>query len=264
MKKFVLGVVVGSVLSLSTSIFASELIQVYLFPVKYVFNNVEKEVPEEYVSLNYNGHAYVPIRFIAENTNMNIGYNEVEQKVVVNYSVQGEPPAPVPPGDQVQPTPENGLPYRTNTLMPFGNLRITKEGSGSKISLQVYNDAPQNEVGGVLRLFDGEANPLAEVVVNHTFDHAGISNYETIVEGDISNYKYVTLNFGKVNGTLIRRVTTQEEEENYAIKDLKSRNVNDHQISQLSDKKINIRDIIAQMQLNDQQVSELIYSVIAD
>lgn len=59
MRKFVLGLIFGFGLSLGTLVFASNSIETLLFPVKYTFNGMDKQLDEAYVTLNYKGHAYV-------------------------------------------------------------------------------------------------------------------------------------------------------------------------------------------------------------
>lgn len=86
MKKFLLGLTCGIALTVTTAAYASDTIQTYLFPVKYVFNGQSKELDSEYTTLNYNGHAYVPIRFVAENMGSNVGYDENTQTIKINYN----------------------------------------------------------------------------------------------------------------------------------------------------------------------------------
>jgi hypothetical protein len=49
-------------------------IQAYLFPAKIEINGQSKELPSEYKVLNYNGHAYVPIRFIGVSLVLGVRY----------------------------------------------------------------------------------------------------------------------------------------------------------------------------------------------
>ncbi|KRE57451.1 stalk domain-containing protein [Paenibacillus sp. Soil750] len=67
MKKFILGLLIGIGLAMTTAVFASESIQALLFPAKIKINGQEKKLDSEYQILNVNGHAYVPIRYVAEN-----------------------------------------------------------------------------------------------------------------------------------------------------------------------------------------------------
>jgi hypothetical protein len=65
-------------------------IQAYLFPAKIEINGQSKELPSEYKVLNYNGHAYVPIRFIGESLGLGVRYtNSIESGKVI--SIMNEP-----------------------------------------------------------------------------------------------------------------------------------------------------------------------------
>jgi hypothetical protein len=75
MKKFIAGLICGIGLSTTTAIYASETIQAFLFPVEYRFNGEARQLSSEYTTLNYNGYAYVPLRFVAENMGAKVGYD---------------------------------------------------------------------------------------------------------------------------------------------------------------------------------------------
>jgi hypothetical protein len=62
-------------LTATTTVYASNSIQAYLFPVKFEFNGIEKKLSNEYVVLNHLGHAYVPVRFIADNMGAAVDYD---------------------------------------------------------------------------------------------------------------------------------------------------------------------------------------------
>ncbi|WP_010499297.1 stalk domain-containing protein [Paenibacillus elgii] len=263
MKKFVMGAIVGASLSLGASVLASNFPEVSFFPVKYIFNSVEKQLPEEYASLNYNGHAYVPIRFIAESTKMNIGYDDNAKEIIVNYGENGQPAAPVQLSEQVQPVASARLPYQAlRGTFTYGNVVVTKEGSNSRVSFQLDNDIPDNEIGGNLTLYDSKANPLGNAVINHTFK-AGISTYETVIQGDATNYKYVALGIGKSGGALLDRTThpSTAEIENNAIKIIESKKVPANKIANLGDKILNVSRIISSMKLTDKEAAELVDNV---
>lgn len=68
LKKFVSGLLVGAIASFSTAAIASDTIQALIFPAKITINGVPKEIGDEYRILNVDGHVYVPIRYVAENT----------------------------------------------------------------------------------------------------------------------------------------------------------------------------------------------------
>jgi hypothetical protein len=75
----------GLLLAVSTVTYASDTLQVYLFPAKFSFNGKVTELRSDVnVVLNYKGHAYVPIRFVAENTGSAVIYNKSKQTIFVN------------------------------------------------------------------------------------------------------------------------------------------------------------------------------------
>ncbi|NRF89843.1 hypothetical protein HQN89_02160 [Paenibacillus frigoriresistens] len=90
MKKFILGLICGIALTATTAVYASESIQAYLFPAKIEINGQSKELSNEYKVLNYNGHAYVPIRFIGESLGLGVVYTDsLEPGKVI--SIMNEP-----------------------------------------------------------------------------------------------------------------------------------------------------------------------------
>ncbi len=91
MKKLILGVVFGFLLALTSGVNASSTVETILFPVKILLNGVEKNLEDEYTVLNYNGHAYVPVRFIAESLNSKVNYHADEQTITINSPYQNVP-----------------------------------------------------------------------------------------------------------------------------------------------------------------------------
>ncbi|MEK8128482.1 hypothetical protein WMW72_11250 [Paenibacillus filicis] len=256
-KKFVIGVMAGAILSLSATSLATNLTDVSLFPVKYVFNDIEKPIPTEYSSINYNGHAYVPIRFIAENTNLNIGYDETGKRVLINYGIDGQNAAPIPPQYQEENYDPN-LPYKTNNALPYGNIKVTKEGLNSLVSFQLLNDIPDNDMGGVMRFYDSQANFLGQLLISQTFS-AGINTYNGEIVADLSTYKYATLSFGKVQGAIYRPAAVSKDvSEKNAIGGLTFRNYSEEQIKKLGVKLVDVFEIIAFMRLNRENADDLV------
>lgn len=83
MKRFVSGMLCGAVLMAATAVYAGETVQTYLYPAKFVINGKAKYPTGEYAALNYNGHAYVPIRFIAENMGALVKFDESTTTITV-------------------------------------------------------------------------------------------------------------------------------------------------------------------------------------
>ncbi|MBD0382874.1 stalk domain-containing protein [Paenibacillus sedimenti] len=91
MKKFVLGLTCGFALTATTAVYASDTLQVYLFPAMYVFNGQSKALDSEYTTLNFNGHAYVPVRWVAENLGKLVKYEHYTKTIsIVNTNLTEE------------------------------------------------------------------------------------------------------------------------------------------------------------------------------
>jgi len=57
-------------------VFASDSIQALLFPVHFEINESQVSLNDDYKVLNVDGHAYVPIRFVAEHLGATIDYDQ--------------------------------------------------------------------------------------------------------------------------------------------------------------------------------------------
>lgn len=87
MKKFWIGIACAGVVSLGASVaYASDYVQALLFPVKIEFNGQNKVLGNDYTILNYNGHAYVPIRYIVENMGGEISYDGQLNQISIKYA----------------------------------------------------------------------------------------------------------------------------------------------------------------------------------
>lgn len=87
MKKFVLGLICGIGLTATTAVYASDTIQAYLFPANFVFNGVSKQLDsKEYVVLNHNGHAYVPVRFVSESMGALVKYEDTTKTISIEQT----------------------------------------------------------------------------------------------------------------------------------------------------------------------------------
>lgn len=89
MKKFIAGLLCGAVLATSTTIYASDGIRALLFPVQFQFNGVSQEVGSRFSVLNYEGHTYVPLRFMAENLGAGAAYDAKTRTVSVVSEPKG-------------------------------------------------------------------------------------------------------------------------------------------------------------------------------
>jgi hypothetical protein len=89
MRRFIIGLTCGVVISLSSVVYASDSIQALLFPANFKINGQIKELSSEYSILNYKGHVYFPIRFIAEDMGGKVSYDSDSQTISVNTKVTG-------------------------------------------------------------------------------------------------------------------------------------------------------------------------------
>jgi hypothetical protein len=76
-----------------TGILASDKIELLLFPAKITINSQEIIMEDDNLILNYNGHAYVPIKWLSENlNNFSVNYNNKSKTIsiftgdIVNHS----------------------------------------------------------------------------------------------------------------------------------------------------------------------------------
>ena len=83
MKKFILGLFCGAVLAASTTIYAADEIRAMLFPVKFQFNGESRDTGSRFAILNYDGHTYVPVRFMTENLGAGVSYDKNEGLISV-------------------------------------------------------------------------------------------------------------------------------------------------------------------------------------
>ncbi|MDR6555225.1 stalk domain-containing protein [Paenibacillus qinlingensis] len=195
MRKFILGLVCGIGLTAATGVYASDMVQTYLFPAKFIINGEEKST-EGYETLNYEGHVYVPVRFIAENTGNTVVYDETSQTIVV----------------------DDGFTIRdiNNPDMRAGHIAVEKEGAHSIIKGQLFighdawdykllsayqsmnpgGNSTRIDAAGNLAFWNDKGQLLEKVpyVVNQipTLKEQIIS-FETKSLTDISSYTMVTL-----------------------------------------------------------------------
>lgn len=83
---FLIGIIAGSILTVSTGALAqsSKLVSAYLANhVKFEFNGELKSPPSDKPAINYDDSIYVPIRFISDASNMNINWNGQTQTIEV-------------------------------------------------------------------------------------------------------------------------------------------------------------------------------------
>ncbi|WP_177237700.1 stalk domain-containing protein [Paenibacillus sp. 1_12] len=87
MRKLIIGFIIGLIVSLSTVAYGSSPIQDFLSSANFNFNGKPTTLSNEYSVINYNGHVYVPIRFVAENlAAIEINYDDETKTISVEQS----------------------------------------------------------------------------------------------------------------------------------------------------------------------------------
>lgn len=89
MKKWIGGMLFGLLLGIGAVANGSNAIQAVLFPASFSFNGEEKEVGKDFAVLNYNGHVYVPIRFVAESMNAAVSYRADNKQISILFEDGG-------------------------------------------------------------------------------------------------------------------------------------------------------------------------------
>lgn len=84
MRKYAIGFLCGLLIASASAVYASDVINVTLFPAKYEFNGVSIEQNDEYQTFNFNGRVYVPIRFVAENLDAVVAYDEATKGIKID------------------------------------------------------------------------------------------------------------------------------------------------------------------------------------
>lgn len=90
MKKVILGIIIGFLLSLTTTIYASNAINAILIQAKIIINGEQKDLPSKMPIFSYNGSTYVPLRYLAENMDATVGYDSNTTTITVNHSGNGQ------------------------------------------------------------------------------------------------------------------------------------------------------------------------------
>lgn len=86
MKKFLIGFICAGIMMTTTVGFAAtQMNGVYPFPISYIFNGVNEKMSDEYTTLNYKDHVYVPLRFVAETMKGSVTYKGETKSVHINY-----------------------------------------------------------------------------------------------------------------------------------------------------------------------------------
>jgi hypothetical protein len=187
LKKFILGLSLGLTIACSSVAFASGSIQALLFPASFEINGSNIALTNDYKVLNVDGHAYVPIRFIAENLGGTIDYDAELQKIFVkNRNL-----------DLTDPD------YKGISV---GNLILTKVGNKTRVTGQLRMEgvgSSKNMIGANLSFYNDKSEKIGDVAING--NDFGVESQTFILEGsgDFRTYSTVILHIGAVNNTII-------------------------------------------------------------
>jgi len=187
LKKFILGLSLGLAIACSTVAFASGSIQALLFPASFEINGSNIGLNNDYKVLNVDGHAYVPIRFIAENLGATIDYDSESQKIFVKNKIL----------DLTDPD------YKGISI---GNLILTKEGNNTKVTGQLKMEgvgSTKNTIAASLSFYNDKSEKIGDIAING--NDFGVESQTFVLEGsgDFRAYSAVNLHIGAVNNQII-------------------------------------------------------------
>lgn len=187
MKKFILGLSLGLAIACSSVAFASGSIQAFLFPASFEINGSDIELNNDYKVLNVDGHAYVPIRFIAENLGGTIDYDVELQKIFVKNKTL----------DLTDPD------YKGISI---GNLILTKEGNNTKVTGQLKMEgvgSTKNMIGASLSFYNDKSEKIGDIAINGNDFGVDSQTFVSEGSGDFRAYSAVNLHIGAVNNHII-------------------------------------------------------------
>jgi hypothetical protein len=192
MKKFILGLSCGLLISCSSVALASGTIQVLLFPASFEINGTTIAINKDYKVLNVDGHAYVPIRFVTENLGGVIEYDTDSKKVIVKNK----------PLDLTDPF------YKGVSV---GNLILTKAGKNTKITGQLVMvgvGSTKNKLEANLAFYNVQNKKVGEIVIRGNDFGVEPRTFTVEAPGDFRKYETALLRIRAVNDQIISKVPT--------------------------------------------------------
>ncbi|NOU98767.1 stalk domain-containing protein [Paenibacillus planticolens] len=187
MKKFVLGLCCGFVMASSCVAIASDSIQALLFPASFEINGSKISLDDDYKVLNVDGHAYVPIRFVAEHLGATIDFEQEQQKIFVkNRKLDLSDPD-----------------YQGIIV---GNVILTKDGGNTKVTGQLKIEGvgnTTNSVEATLAFYNDNSEKIGEVAIYGNDFGVDAQTFVSEGLGDFRTYSTVNLHIGNVNGQMI-------------------------------------------------------------
>lgn len=142
-KQFVAGVIVGGVLLSGGNVLASNAdLPSIMNWVKYKINGEEKALPSGYTTLNYQGHTYVPTRFIADQLGADVKWDDQTKTVTIEKPVNNTDNEVVNEDDNSNSnnTEECSKPDTTDTTR-YEELPVSKMINGVRVEIDsIEND----------------------------------------------------------------------------------------------------------------------------
>lgn len=192
LKKFILGLTCGLLIAGSSVAFASNSIQALLFPASFEINGSEVPLSSEYKVINVDGHAYVPIRFVAENLGATIGYDAELQKIIVRNQYLG---LTDPDYDGIS----------------VGNLILTKEGNNTRVTGQLKMEGvgnTKNKLTASLSFYNDNSEKVGVIKIEGNQYGVAAQTFEAEASGDFREYATVNLRISSVNNKVIPAAST--------------------------------------------------------
>ncbi|MFC0211384.1 ankyrin repeat domain-containing protein [Paenibacillus chartarius] len=186
MKKILVGFMFGVSLTATTAAYASDAIQAFVFPAKILINGKEKSLDPQYQLLNVNGHAYVPIRYIAENTGISIAYDDNRQSILLAYG-------------------NTAITDKNNTSIAVANLLAAPfdvQMNSTKVTGQLtLNASERSYVNATLDFLDQNNQLLGTAIITDEYDQ-GLNTINIRGTGDVTNFSSVKLTIHDVHPAL--------------------------------------------------------------
>ncbi|WP_458411711.1 stalk domain-containing protein [Schinkia sp. CFF1] len=137
-KQFVAGVIVGGVLLSGGNVLANSAgLPSVMNWVKYKINGEAKALPSGYTTLNYEGHTYVPTRFIADQLGADVKWDDQTKTVTIEKPVTNTEPVVNNQDENTNKTEECTKPDTTR----YEELPVSKMINGVRVELDsIEND----------------------------------------------------------------------------------------------------------------------------
>ncbi|GIP32559.1 stalk domain-containing protein [Paenibacillus sp. J2TS4] len=191
MKKYMIGFVLGAMVAGTSVVYAGDAIQAVLFPVKYEINGERQELPEGYSTLNVDGHAYVPIRYVSESLGAVVAYNDEDKTIQIDSDFQVR-------------NVKNGI--------RAGHLQVSKEENQTIVEGKLFvgqqhweamahsrkstiNLEKEVDVTGEIWFLDSQGRYMGKAPFRTTFDPPGdqIKDFKAVADQDVSGYAFASL-----------------------------------------------------------------------